>query len=803
METLFHDVRFALRGLVRNPGFTLVAVASLALGIGVNSAMFSSVYQVLMRPLPFTAPHELVEVLLEPEGASSKATLSRLWDRLDRVDDIAGWAGWAFTLTGHDQPERLSGAKVTSNLFTLLGAEAEHGRALIFADGEPGAERVATISHGLWSRLYGADPEIVGRTIMLEGTQHTIVGVMPSAFQFPSTEAVVWIPDLLDASDDADFQAPYLRLVARLSSSATPDQALVELKRVSVELRSVFDEYSLTFGNRATVRPIRDTLVGETKTALLVLFGAVGFVLLLVCANVANLLLSRAATRRKEIAVRAALGAPRGRVVRQLLTESFCLASLGGGLGLLLAFWSTELLGSTLPAGVPGAQDIGVGREVLVFTLLVSVMAGIIFGLAPALQSSGTVVKETLRDKGRGTPAEGGGPRGVLSIIMVAEVALALILVAGAGLMIQNFWRLSQVDPGFDPAGVLTMRLSPAEARYASPTERREYWDRVIRDVSLAHGVASAAAIQVLPFEQVPGTVEGLEIQQGAALPGERAPSVDWRIVTPGYFTVLDIPVRAGRTFSDRDRASTERVAVVSRSFMRRFFQDENPLGRRIRSTSDQPGVWSTIVGVVEDTRDQSTGDEVRDRVYRPFDQNPVWSMALTVRTMDEPRQHAAELRDVIWAVDSEVPISAVRPLGELVAESVAQPRLLAQLLAIFGALAVLLGAMGIYGVTSFAVSHRASEISVRMAFGAEGGAVLRQIMKESLKLVGVGLVLGVGGAVALMGILASQFYQLDPTGPLALGAVTLVLFVVGVLASYFPSRRASLADPADALRIE
>ena len=800
METLLHDVRFALRGLVRNPGFTSVAVASLALGIGVNSAMFGSVYQVLMRPLPFSHPSQLVEIRLEPERAASKATLARLWTRLDRVDDVAGWAGWAFTLTGTAQAERLSGVRVTANLFTVLGVEAEYGRTVMFEDGEPGAERVVTLSHGLWTRLYGSDPDAVGRSITLDGVQHIIVGVMPEAFAFPSIKAAIWVPDPLDTADDADFDAPYLQLVARLASGATGAQALVELKRVSVELRSAFTGYSPSFGNRATVRPIREALVGETRTALLVLFGAVGFVLLIVCANVANLLLSRGAVRRKEIAVRTALGAPRGRVVRQLLTESVCLASVGGGLGLLLAFWGTELLGSALPADLPGIQDIGVGREVLVFTLVVSVLAGIVFGLAPALQSSDVVVRETMGIKRKGTGSESGGAKNVLSIILIAEVALALILVTGAGLMVQNFWRLSCIDPGFDATGVLTMRLSPAEAQYASPRELSEYWDRILRDVRLTRGVALAAAVEVLPLEEARRAVGGLEIERGPPLESAASP-VEWHIVTPDYFEVLAIPVGTGRVFTERDGSSTERVAVVSRSFARRFFQEEEPLGRHIRSNSDPIGAWSTIVGVVGDTHDQSADGERHDRVYRPLTQNPVASMALTLRTMGDPHLLTARLREVIRAVDSEVPISSVRTLEELLEDSVSQPRLLAQLLAVFGALAVLLGAIGIYGVTSFAVSHRRAEISVRLAVGAETGSVLWQVMRESLELVGIGLLLGVGGAIALTRILASRLYQLDPTSPLALGAVAVVLCVVGALAAYFPSRRASRSDPADVLR--
>ncbi|GMR12576.1 MAG: ABC transporter permease [Gemmatimonadota bacterium] len=800
METLLHDIRFALRGLVRNPGFTMVAVASLALGIGVNSAMFSGVYQVLMRPLPFSDPAQLVEVRLDPEGAASKATLTRLWTRLDRIDDMAGWAGSAITLTGAGQPERLSGARVTANLFTVLGMEAEHGRALMFEDGEPGAERVVILSHGLWSRLYGSDPDAVGSSVTLDGVPHIIVGVMPEGFDFPSSGTAVWLPDPLDTSDAAEFDAPYLQLVARLANSATAAQALVELERVSVELRSVFVGYSPTFGNQATVRPLGEALVGETKTALIVLFGAVGFVLLIVCANVANLLLGRAAVRQEEIAVRTALGAPRGRVVRQLLTESVCLASLGGGLGLLLAIWGTETLGSALPADLPGVQEIGVGREVLVFTLFVSVLAGIVFGLAPALQSSRPIVRETMGSKGRGAGSERGAAKGVLGIILIAEVALALILVTGAGLMIQNFWNLSRIDPGFDATGVLTMRLSPAAARYASPLERREYWDRLLRDVRLTRGVALAAAVEVLPFEEARRVVRGLEIDQLSPL-ASAASSLEWHVVSPDYFAALEIPVGTGRVFTERDRSSTERVAVVSRSFARRYFQDEDPLGRHIRSTSDRSGVWSTIVGVVGDTHDQPADDTPPDRVYRPLTQNPVTSMALTVRTMGDPRLLTARLREVIRAVDPDVPISSVRTLEELLEDSVSQPRMLAQLLAIFGALAVLLGAIGIYGVTSFAVSHRSTEISVRIAVGAEAGTVFWQIMRESLELVGIGLLLGVGGAIALTRILASRLYQLDPTSPLALGAVAVVLSVVGVLAAYFPSRRASRTDPADVVR--
>ena len=800
METLLQDLRFALRGLIRNPGFSVVAITSLGLGIGVNSAIFSSVYQVLMRPLPFHDPDRLVEVRTEPDAGTSKATVVRLWDRLPSFDDMAAWRSQEITLTGAATPERLSGVHVTANLHFLLGAEAQRGRTLMFEDGESGEDRVVVLAHGLWQRLYGGERDVVGRTMTLDGDSHTIVGVMAEAFDFPSPVADLWIPVTIDATAQVDYTARDFRVVGRLSEGATVERARTELQRVGVELRTMFDGYAVTFGNRASVRPLRDALVGETRAALLVLFGAVGFVLLIVCANVANLLLTRGATRRKEMAVRTTLGAVRGRIVRQLLTESLVLAVLGGGLGLLLASWTTGLLAASLFSELPGASDVGIGGEVVVFTLGVSVLAGVLFGLAPATQSMGDVVETALRDKRAGHAM--GPTRVIFNVLMISEIAMALVLIMGAGLMIQSFRKVSRVDPGFDGSGVLALQLSPVQARYPTRQERTEYWDRVLRDVALIRGVDSVAAIHPVPLGGSNWAPE-LTIQEQPSSPDRPPPQVDWRVVTPSYFTTMRIPILAGRSFSDRDRASTEPVAVVSNTFARRHFGGEAPMGRRIRTTMEPSAEWVTIVGIVGDTRDQSMNGELRAQIYRPYTQWQPWSMALLVRTQGDPTLLVSPIREAVWDIDPEVPISQVKTMDEAVAESMEQPRLLAKLLVAFGALALVLGAVGVHGVMSYGVGQRSTELGVRIAFGAGRGAILRQIMTEAFRLILAGLVVGVAGVVALTRLLTSQLYQVEPTDPTILASVILVLCAVGLVASYLPGRKASQLDLLDVLRGE
>lgn len=802
METLRNDLRFAVRTLIRNPAFTAVVVITLGLGIGVNSAIFSSVYSVLVRPLPFAHPGELIAMQLEPEALASRATLTRVWDRLQHVDDVAGWSAGAATLTGLDQPERLSAGRVTGNLLPLLGTQAVEGRTLIFSDSEPGAEPVTVISYALWEQGYGMDKGLIGESIVLDGARHTVVGVMPPSFQFPAADAKLWLPMTLDPAAVADFNREELRLVGRLASEASVEQATVELRRVGQDLRELYADYPRTFGNQASLRPLRDELVGDTRTALLVLFGAVGFVLLIVCANVANLLLTRSATRQREMAIRTALGAGRRRVIRQLLTESLVLALLGGVVGLLLAAWSAELLGAALPPEVPGASEVGVGRAVLAFTFGLSVLAGLLFGMAPAVLASSERVRRTLKDGSRTTGGTYASARGVFGALMVSEVAMALVLVAGAGLMIQSFWRISLVDPGFDAESVLTMRLSPDEARYPEAQDRWEYWDRIVREVSAVPGVRSTAALQLLPFSGTNATTS-IDFEDNPVLPGDAPPQVDLRIATPNLFNTLGIPLLNGRGFSDQDREATEAVVIINNTMARRFFRDQDPVGRRIRTDMEAEGRWLKIVGIVADTRDQTLTGELRAQLYRPHGQHPIGSMALMVQARGDPALLAAPLRAVIWSVDEQVPISRVQPLSDVVAQSVAQPRLFTALLVIFGALALILGAVGIYGVMSFAVTQRSTEIGVRIAFGAQSGTVLRQVLREAFTLVGAGLALGLVGALALTRVMANQLYQVEPGDPLTLTAVVGILALVGLGASYFPSRRASRMDPMKALRSE
>lgn len=802
MEVLRHDLRFAVRTLIRNPAFTAVVVVTLGLGIGVNSAIFSSVYSVLVRPLPFVNPGELIELQLEPEAQASRATLTRLWDRLQHIDDVAGWTGGAVTLTGLDQPERLSAGYVTGNLLALLGTQAEVGRTLMFSDGDPGVEPVTVLSHALWEQSFGMDEELVGESIVLDGTRHTVVGVMPPSFQFPAADAKLWIPSAIDPPKVAEFNQEELRLVGRMASEATVEQATVELRRVGQDLRELYPDYARTFGNQASIRPLREALVGDTRTALLVLFGAVGFVLLIVCANVANLLLTRSATRQREMAIRTALGAGRRRVIRQLLTESLVLALLGGVVGLFLAAWTAELLGAALPPEIPGAAEVGVGRAVLAFTFGLSVLAGILFGMAPAVLASSDRVRRALRDGGRTTGGTYANARNVFGALMVSEVAMALVLVAGAGLMIQSFWRLSLVDPGFEAESVLTLRLSPDEDRYAEPQDRWEYWDRIVREVSAVPGVRSTAASQLLPFSGTNST-SSIDFEDQPVLPGDAPPQIDVRIVTPNLFNTLGIPLLNGRTFTDQDRSATEAVAIINNTMARRFFRGQDPIGKRIRTDWEDEGRWLKIVGIVADTRDQTLAGDPRAQLYRPHGQRPVGSMALMVKTRGDPALLAPPLRAVIWGVDEQVPISIVRPLSEVVAQSVAQPRLFTALLVLFGALALILGAVGIYGVMSFAVSQRSTEIGVRIAFGAGSGTVLRQVLREAFALVGAGLALGLVGALALTRVMANQLYQVEPGDPLTLTAVVGILALVGLGASYLPSRRASRIDPMEALRTE
>jgi putative ABC transport system permease protein len=804
----FHDVRYGLRILLKQPTFTLVAVLTLALGIGANTAIFSVVNGVLLHPLPYGEPDRLVVVwgtVGDNSSAPSSAADFLDWRRQNRVfDGLAALFPAALTLTGADEPERLRGLQVTPNFFEVLGVEPSLGSGFTL-DTESVGEAAVLLSHEFWQRRFGGRPSVINETLALDGKIYSIAGVMPAGFQFATEEADVWVRpprdmpvppiDLPDELDVLTFRGlHWLHVIGRLSPGATVEEAQAAMDVIS---RRLAGEYEDDAGRGARVVRLQDQVVGDVRPALLVLLGAVGFVLLIACGNVANLLLARATGRVKEIAIRTALGASRGRLIGQLLTESVALAMLGGALGLFFAFWTVDLILALSPDVLPRISVIGLDGGVFSFTLAVSVITGLVFGLLPALQASNPDIQGTLKEGGH---SSGGGERNRLrASLVVAELGLASVLLIGAVLLARSFAGLQNVDPGFVPDKVLTLRLWLPELRYPDDDEIAGFYDDVLDRVRNLPGVQSASAVLGVPLSGSSASF-GFSIEGRPKPPPGEEYTAGFQSVGRDYFQTMGIPLVGGRDFDERDDADAPSVAVINETLARRYWPEEDPIGRRV-SLDDED--WIEIVGVVRDVRHQGLDSEPRAELYLPYRQAPLRFMTLVVKTQSEPLELAGAVRSQVLAVDGNLPIFKVMSLEQIVSDSVAQPRFNMTLVGAFSFLALLLAAIGIYGVMSYTVSRRTHELGIRIAMGACTGDLLKMVVRQGMGLIAAGIGVGLLAAWALTRVLSGFLFGVTPTDPLTFIGVSFVLAFVALLATVLPARRAARVDPLNALRYE
>jgi putative ABC transport system permease protein len=805
MDSFFRDIRYSFRRLRKSPVFTATVILTLALGIGANTAIFSVVNTVMLRPLPYRDPGALVSIehyypaLNNMEAPVSAHGFKDYRDLTKSFALVGVETPFGANLTGTgDEPERVPGTRVSGDWFGVLGVPAQIGRTLNRDDDMLGKEHVVVLSHGLWTRLFAASPSAIGKTIELNGETYRIVGVMPEGFySFFSRKADLFVPvALTDQQYSGGYTNEFLNSVARLKPGVTFASAQAEMTAFAVHLKK---ENPNQFGPKWTLllRSLDDLSSGKSRVTLFVLLGAVGFVLLIACANVANLLLARAALRIKEIAIRSALGADRRSLVRQLLTESVMLSIVGGAFGLALARWGVQSIVVLFPT-LPRASEMGIDANVMVFTLLVSIVTGLLFGLAPALQTSTANLQETLKDGSRSGAADFAG-RTLRRALVVAEMALSLTLLIGAGLLIKSVGRLQNINPGFDPANVLVFNLNLPTAKYATDTSTVLFANQLSPRLNSIPGVRAAGATSVIPFGGGWSTAS-LMIENHPVPPGQEGPWGDFRIASPKFFDALRIPLRRGRMFEQTDALGAPRVAIIDEVFAKKYFANTDPIGKRF-SFGDT--AWITIVGVVGHAAHEALDAQPRIQYYFPNTQRSLRNMTIAVRTSGNPLALVSAVRAAVHDIDPNLPLSSINTMDKLVDSSLGQRKLTMLLLGIFSAIAVVLASIGIYGVMSYSVTQRTRELGVRMALGAARHRVLGLVVRQGMSLVGIGVVIGLIAAFALTRFLSSQLFGVAATDPTTFTLVSALLVGIALAATMIPALRATRVDPVVALRDE
>ena len=806
MEQLLSDIRYSLRMLIKRPAFTAIALVTLALGIGANTAIFSVVNAVLLNPLPYANPSELTIIWLQhPPTNQFQAPVSFPdfidWrDQSQSFERIVATRTLSVNFTDGDEPEHINGVRVSTGFLSMFRVTPVAGRDFLESEMQPGGPPVALIGSRLWQDRYGGDPSLIGRAVSIDNTSYTIVGIVPGGFHYPTTDTQVYIP-LIQGKADTARGSRMLRITARLMPSVSLAEAQAEMKIISGRIADQFPESNADV--TANLVPLSEQVVGKIRPALIIIFAAAGCVLLIACANVANLLLARATARRAELAIRSALGATRTRLICQLLTESILLSLTGGFLGLLIAIWGVPALTGISASSIPRVEEVSVNFKALVFTVIVSLATGILFGAAPALKSSSKQLTENLKEGRRGATG-GAAHQRLLNLIVAAEVALSVVLLAAAGLMVRSFISINGVAPGFNPKGVLTIGIGLTRPIYADVEQQARFYKRLTDSVSLVPGVESTAGVNRLPLlglnSSTSFTFQGKPVEKG------NEPTADCRIATPNYFRTMGIPLIKGREFTETDLKDAPEVVVINKAMADQFLPGEDPIGKRLQIYPN-PARWREVVGVIGDIKLLGLDADTNPAIYVPAAQNPypnaMRNSFLTVRTTRDPSNVVAAIRSEMKNVDGGVPVANVRLLEEIVADSIAPQRLNMWLLVAFAGLAALLAAVGIYGVMAYSVTQRTHEIGVRMALGAGSTAMLRMVLLDGAKVTGAGVITGLAAAFALTRLMSTMLYKVSAADPLTFAGISTLIVCVSLLANYLPARKASRVDPMVALRYD